>query len=100
MSDVLLSLAMPTDVAQPVEDLLLSRPDLVSGFTSSHAEGHGSAATLVEPAELVAGHSTRVIIRMVGGHGAMLEVLQLIRTALPGVNVFYWLVPVLEKGRL
>ncbi|TNF55284.1 MAG: DUF3240 domain-containing protein [Gammaproteobacteria bacterium] len=100
MSDVLLSLAMPAEAAQPVEDLLLSRPDLVPGFTSSHAEGHGSTATLVEPAELVEGHSARVIIRMVGSQRAMLEVLQLVRAELPGLNVFYWLVPVLEKGRL
>ena len=78
MPDVLLSLAMPTDVAQLVEDLLLSRPDLVHGFTSSHAEGHGSAATLVEPAELVAGHSARVIMRMVGDDEAMRELLRLI----------------------
>jgi len=100
MTDVLLSLAMSVDAAQPVEDLLLSRPDLVPGFTSSHAEGHGSAATLVDPAELVAGHSERVIIRMVGMEESMEEVLALIKTELPGVNIFYWLVPVLEKGRI
>ena len=100
MSDVLLSLAMPAEAAQPVEDLLLSLPDLVPGFTSSHAEGHGSAATLVEPAELVEGHSARVILRLVGSQRAMREVLQLVRATLPGLNVFYWLVPVLEKGRL
>ena len=100
MTDVLLSLAMPIDIAQPVEDLLLSRPDLVHGFTSSHADGHGSAATLVEPAELVAGHSARVVIHLVGLREAMEEVLDLIKTELPGVNIFYWMVPVLEKGRL
>jgi hypothetical protein len=59
MADVLLSLTMPNDVAQHVEDLLLSRPDLVRGFTSSHADGHGSSVALVEPGELVAGHSPR-----------------------------------------
>ncbi len=100
MPDVLLSLAMPTDVAQLLEDLLLSRPDLVQGFTSSHAEGHGSAATLVAPAELVAGHSARVIMRMVGDDEAMRELLRLIKTELPRARVYYWLVPVLEQGRL
>ena len=100
MPDVLLSLAMPTDVAQLVEDLLLSRPDLVRGFTSSHAEGHGSAATLVAPAELVAGHSARVIMRLVGDDEAMRKLLRLIKTELPRAHVFYWMVPVLEQGRL
>ncbi len=47
MADVLLSLTLPNDVAQHVEDLLLSRPDLVRGFTTSHAEGHGSVIALV-----------------------------------------------------
>ena len=42
MADVLLSLTLPNDFAQHVEDLLLSRPDLVRGFTASQAEGHGS----------------------------------------------------------
>jgi hypothetical protein len=48
MADVLLSLTLPNDVAQHVEDLLLSRPDLVRGFTASQAEGHGSVIKLVE----------------------------------------------------
>jgi len=46
MADVLLNLLMPDDVAQHVEDLLLSRPDLIIGFTASPAEGHGSAVNL------------------------------------------------------
>ena len=65
MADVLLSLTLPNDVAQHVEDLLLSRPDLVRGFTASHAEGHGSVIKLVEPGELVSGHSPRTQIRTV-----------------------------------
>ena len=100
MADVLLSLTMPNDIAQHVEDLLLSRPDLVRGFTASVAEGHGSAVHLVEPGELVAGHSPRTQIRMVGPEENMRAVLALIKAELPRANVFYWLVPVIEMGRL
>lgn len=100
MADVLLSLTMPNDVAQHVEDLLLSRPDLVIGFTASIAEGHGSVVHLVEPGELVAGHSPRTQIRTVGPEEKMRAVLDLIKNELPRANVFFWLVPVIEMGRL
>ena len=100
MADVLLSLTLPNDVAQDVEDLLLSRPDLVRGFTASVAEGHGSVVQLVEPGELVAGHSPRTQIRTVGPEENMRAVLALIKKELPRANVFFWLVPVIEMGRL
>lgn len=100
MADVLLSLTMHNDVAQHVEDLLLSRPDLVRGFTASIAEGHGSVVPLVEPAELVSGHSPRTQIRMVGPEESMRAVLVLIKGELPRANIFYWLMPVIEMGRL
>jgi len=100
MADVLLSLTMPNDVAQHVEDLLLSRPDLVRGFTASIAEGHGAVVPLVEPAEQVSGHSPRTQIRLVGPEEAMRTVLALIKADLPRANIFYWLMPVIEMGRL
>ena len=100
MADVLLTLVMPDDVAQHVEDLLLTRPDLVPGFTVTAAEGHGSAVPLVADAELVAGHAPRTVIRTVGPEAAKREVLALIQRELPRANVFYWLVPIIESGHL
>lgn len=100
MADVLLNLLMPDDVAQHIEDLLLSRPDLVVGSTASPAEGHGSVVSLVEAAELVSGHSPRTRIQTVGPESAMREVLALIKHELPRANVFFWLMPVIEAGRL
>lgn len=100
MTDVLLTLVMPNNVAQHVEDLLLSRPDLVPGFTVNAAEGHGSVIPLVEDAELVAGHAPRTVIRTVGPEADKREVLALIKQKLPNTNIFYWLVPVIDKGRL
>ena len=100
MADVLLTLIMPEDVAQHVEDLLLSRPDLVPGFTVGMAEGHGAVVPLVEDAELVAGHAPRVVIRTVGPEAAKREVLALIKRELPRANIFYWLMPIIAAGRL
>ena len=100
MPDVLLTLVMPEDVAQHVEDLLLGRPDLIAGFTATHVDGHGSAVRLVEARELVRGHAPRIQIQTVGSEEAMRAALALIRHELPQANVFYWLLPVLESGRL
>lgn len=100
MADALLTLIMPDNVAQHVEDLLLSRPDLVPGFTVSAAEGHGSVIPLREDAELVAGHAPRTVIRTVGPEAAGREVLALLKQKMPNANLFYWLVPVIDMGRL
>ena len=100
MADVLLTLLMPDHVAQHVEDLLLSRPDLIAGFTASPAEGHGSVVSLVEAAELVSGHSPRTRIQTVGPEAALREVLAVIKGALPRANVYFWLTPVIDAGRL
>ena len=100
MADVLLTLIMPDDVARHVEDLLLSRPDLVPGFTVAAAEGHGAAVSLLADAELVAGHAPRTVIRTVGPEAAKREVLALIKRELPRASVFYWLVPVIESGHI
>jgi hypothetical protein len=100
MADVLLSLIMPDDVAQHVEDLLLSRPDLVRGFTAGHVDGHGAVIPLVAPAELVSGHSPRTQIQTVGPESAMREVLALLQQQMPRANIFFWLLPVIDMGRL
>ncbi len=100
MAEVLLTLVMPDDVAQQVEDLLLSRPDLIRGFTASRADGHGSVVQLVAPGELVSGHASRTQIQTVGAEEAMAAVLELVKADLPRANVFFWLVPVIGMGRL
>ena len=100
MADVLLNLITTNDVAQHVEDLLLSRPDLVRGFTASQAEGHGSVVSLVEPGELVSGHSPRTRIQAAGPEDAMRTVLALIKADLPRANIYFWLLPIIDMGRL
>lgn len=100
MTNVLLTLSMPNDVAQHVEDLLLSRPDIVHGFTAIQAEGHGSAIPLIEDVERVIGHAPRTVIHMVVPELDQREVLALIQQELPRANIFYWITPVIDEGRL
>ena len=100
MDLVLLSLVMPVDVAERVEDLLLMHPELVPGFTSTLVDGHGSAVRLQAPAEQVSGHAPRQQIQVVGPLEALRSMLELLRADLPHAGVFYWLTPVFEAGRL
>jgi hypothetical protein len=100
MNKVLLTLVMPDQLAQEMKDLLLSRPDLVNGFTATHAEGRGAAIELVEAGELVDGYASRTVIRTTGSESGMREMLALIKQELPGANVYFWLEPIIDMGRL
>lgn len=100
MPDVLLMLVVPLDIAQQVEDLLLEHPELIGGFTTCTVDGHGSAVRLVEASELVSGHAPRVEIQTVGPEDKLRAALAMLRENLPRANLFYWLVPVIEMGRI
>lgn len=100
MPKLLLSMMVADDVAQAIEDLLLSRRDLVSGFSTSAANGHGANVALTEDAQLVAGHAPRTHFRSIGEEHEMRALLAAIKAALPQANIYYWLTPVIEAGRL
>ncbi len=98
---VLLTVFVPQELAEAVVDLLLTRPDLAAGFSMSHIEGHGSAVRLVEEGERVRGYADRLRLdsfcndRSVAGN-----ILELLQGEFAGTNLFYWIMPVLEGGRL
>lgn len=100
MPEVLLSLVVPADIAQQVEDLLLEHPELAAGFTSAAVDGHGSSVRLVEAAELVSGRSPRVQIQTVGDPEKLRAMLAVLGERLPHANIFYWLAPVIESGHI
>lgn len=100
MSKALLSLVLPAEIAQQLEDLLLENPELVSGFTTGAVDGHGHSVRLTAAAELVSGHSPRLQFQIVGEPARLQAVLALVRENLPQAGIFYWLVPVLESGRI
>ncbi len=100
MTKVLLTLILPKDVSEHVEDLLLSRPDLSPGFTSAEVAGHGSGVPLVVPGEQVAGHAPRIAIQTAGEEAALRELLAQIKAAFPRTNFYFWLQPVIDMGKL
>ncbi|MBL8480735.1 MAG: DUF3240 family protein [Rhodocyclaceae bacterium] len=100
MDEILLTLVVPSDTARQIVDLLLEHPELVQGFGSCEIAGHGSAVRLVAPAELVSGHAPRVQIQTVGQAAQLRELLDILRRSYPRANIFYWMVPALEAGRI
>jgi hypothetical protein len=100
MTKTLLTLIMPDDVAQHVEDLLLQHPERVPGFTSTATYGHGPAVPLLEASDLVSGHTPRTQIQMLGPETDMRAVLDIIKEELPRAHIFFWLQPVIEAGYL
>ncbi|MCL2345727.1 MAG: DUF3240 family protein [Desulfobulbus sp.] len=100
MNKVLLTLVMPDELAQEIKDLLLSRPDLIHGFTATHAEGRGATVELVEAGELVDGYALRTVIRSAGDESAIRQMLALIKQTLPHGNIYFWLSPLIDTGSL
>lgn len=100
MTKTLLTLIMPDDVAQHVEDLLLQHPERVSGFTSTATYGHGAAVPLLAASDLVSGNTPRTQIQMLGPEADMRAVLDIVRQQLPRARIFYSLQPVIEAGYL
>jgi len=97
---VLLTLIVPHAVEDSVLDLLLAHPDLVKGFTTTRGEGHGAAVELLAPREQVRGSARRLAVRMVTARATADAVIALLREHLPRANLFYWITPVLDAGRI
>jgi hypothetical protein len=98
--NVLLTLVIPHPVEDAVLDLLLAHPDLVKGFTTTRGEGHGAAVELLAPAEQVRGSARRLCVRTVGSRATADGIVALLREHLPRANLFYWITPVLDAGRI
>lgn len=96
----LLTLIVPWALHEAVEDLLLAHPELVPGFTSSRTDGHGSEVRLVSAAERVRGHARQMRFQLVAEATAVEQILALLSPRFVGSGIFYWLLPVVEAGRL
>lgn len=98
---LLLTVIVPFDLKEAVADAILARPDLTAGFSAVDVEGHGSSIQLVEAAELVCGHVRRKRFETVcSGREKAEAILDLLHQRFAGANLFYWIVPVLDSGRL
>ncbi|QDF95351.1 hypothetical protein CJ010_01685 [Azoarcus sp. DD4] len=98
--DSLLTLIAPAALEDNLVDLLLALPAMAGGFTTHRADGHGREIALVGANENVRGRGDRVCIRLALQADAVQPLLAELRAALPDANVFYWLTPLIDCGRL
>jgi hypothetical protein len=96
---VCLFLAFPAALEEDVLDVC-HELDEVPGFTVFSADGFVSGASLRTTAEAVLGRARRRTLLMVVAQPAVARIVAALRVALPTPDVAYWVVPVLEFGRL
>jgi hypothetical protein len=95
----LLHLIVPPPAEDALVEWLLERED-IPGFTSSAVAGHGSSERSMTTAEQVAGRSRRVMFVVLLPQRTAEAVLAALGADFADSGVHYWLVPVIEHGRL
>jgi hypothetical protein len=91
MSDrpVCLTLIVPRQLREEVFDYLIEQTDLVSGFTASHAAGHGAEVRLQTAA-----------VQMILAERNAAGLLDRLRASFAGTKLVYWTMPVTEFGTI
>jgi hypothetical protein len=97
---VCLTFVAGREIRDELIDHLAEQSDLVPGFTSSDAEGHGPTVRLHSPAEQVKGRADRVLVRIVLDDAAAAELIARIERAFAGSGVVYWTTPISSSGSL
>ena len=97
-TEYLLRLNIPPGLEEDVVDLLLSSDD-IAGYQSYPTRGHGRVGAMTV-AEQVAGRRDRVQFEIVLDSGLLQATLDRLKEAFPVRDVIYWVLPVLQSGRL
>jgi hypothetical protein len=97
---VCLTLIVPRHLRAEVFDYLIEQTDLVSGFTASHAAGHGAEVRLQTAAERVKGHADQTAVQMILAERNAAGLLDRLRASFAGTKLVYWTMPVTEFGTI
>lgn len=98
-TQALLVLNAPIDRADELIDWLLSQAPTQS-FTSFIANGHGSAPRMLNLTEQVTGHQPRFMVQIQLPLAQSSGLLEQLRHDWRGLDLHYWLLPVLAVGHL
>lgn len=96
----LLTLVAPRALEEPLLDLLLAHKELVPGFTTTKADGHGTGVRFETVAEHVRGRAQRVRVQMVLPLADAQSVVAIMEQELSGSHIYWWMSPVLAEGRI
>ena len=97
-SQFLLRLNIPPSLEEDMVDLLLASGE-IAGYQSFPIRGHGRVGAM-SIAEQVAGRRDRVQFEIVLDSNLLESTLQQLREAFPIPDVIYWVIPVVQSGRL
>ena len=100
MSLVMLTLAAPRALEDDLLEQLLAHPEWASGFTLSRVEGHSHREAPLTVQEQVRGRAGRIAVQIVLEAEQAQALLAHLKQRFPKPDVAYWLMPVLEFGRL
>ncbi|MBR0687033.1 DUF3240 family protein [Bradyrhizobium manausense] len=95
---VCLTLIVPRQLREEVFDYLAEQSDLVSGFTASHAAGHGGEVRLRTAAERVQGHADQAMVQVILVRDDATRLLDRLRVSFAGTKLVFWATPVTEFG--
>jgi predicted outer membrane protein len=98
-ADCCLTVVFPKALEENMIDLVLSHPDLASGFTTFDVEGHGQGAVYRSANEQVRGRARRMKLEMVMNGEDARKMVADMKQALPNPEIAYWIQPVNEFGR-
>jgi len=97
-TEFLLRLNIPPDLEEDIVDLLLANPQ-IRGYQSYPIRGHGRVGSMTI-AEQVAGRRNRVQFEIVLDSEVLEATLQQLKESFPTPDAIYWVLPVLQSGRL
>jgi hypothetical protein len=97
-SEYLLRVNIPPSLEEDIVDLLLSSTD-IKGYQSYPTRGHGQVGAM-SIAEQVAGRRDRVQFEIVLDGASLEPLLENLKKAFPVRDVIYWVLPVVQSGRL
>lgn len=95
----LLSIVITPAVEETLVDWLLERNEL-SGFSSHPIDGHGSRPGDLSLAEQVTGRQRKILFTVHTGCDRMGVLVEALKQDFPGAGLHYWIVPLLEAGRI
>ncbi len=99
MQECLLIIVTTPALEESLVDWLLARDEL-SGFSSTRIDGHGSRQTELSLAEQVMGRQRKVMFHVHTDCEAVTQLLSLLRTDFAGAGLHYWVMPLLDAGKI
>lgn len=99
MNRVLLTIICPPSLERPVTDWLLEQ-DVISGFTSSQAYGHGSEPNSLTLIEQVEGRKKQFMFQIHIPSDFQDVVIEDLKQNFKETKIHFWVVPLVTSGKL